>query len=330
MDNIDPNDFRGVDLNLLVTFMVLMRERSVSRTAGRLYLGQPAVSGALARLRKLLDDDLLVRTSQGMVPTPKALQVADQLAPAMEIIERVLFRPHGFEPATAQRTFRLAVPDWLEARLMPALLRRVSTEAPNSRISIQPLRVQEVSQLLADDRIDIAISIFPPGPSWQRSRPLLATRLCCVYDRRRLNLPSPLTRSQYLSHPHVLVSFQGGFDGLIDEAIGRLKRQRRILYATQVLATLPFLLQHAPVLATVPDYIGREWSDLFGLQASPLPIRTPPLTVSMVWHARTDGDAALDWLRGLVASIAGDDQAGRGAPRLRTARDRPVGADQSQ
>jgi len=316
---IDASDFRRIDLNLLVTFMVLMQERSVSRAAERLFLGQPAVSAALARLRRLLDDELLVRTAQGMVPTPKALEIAAALEPAIDTIQRVLFRPAAFDPATDERSFRIAMPDWIEARLMPELLARLAAEAPKVRISTHPVLVQEASQMLADDRIDLGISVFPPGPAWQCSRPLLTTGLCCVFDPRLLKLAVPLTRAQYLDHAHLLVSFHGGFDGLIDQALATTGRRRRISYATERLATLPFLLQRAPLLATVPDSIAQRWRELFGLRTSPLPVRTQALTVSMIWHARTDGDEAHRWLRGCLLQIAAADPAGRRAPRLRAA-----------
>ncbi len=111
MMTIKEIDCRRVDLNLLVTLLVLLRERSVSRAAEKLYLGQPAVSAALARLRTLFDDPLLVRSAKGMVPTVKALELEAALKPVVASIQSVLFEPTVFDPTTAERTFVLGMPD---------------------------------------------------------------------------------------------------------------------------------------------------------------------------------------------------------------------------
>jgi LysR family transcriptional activator of mexEF-oprN operon len=322
MMSISTADFRRVDLNLLIAFMILMEERSVSRAAARLYLGQPAVSGALSRLRRLFEDALLVRTAQGMVPTPKALELAASLAPAIDIIQGVLFRPASFDPASGERRFKLALPDWLEVWLMPELLIRLSREAPKVRVAVLPVAGQDASRLLETDEIDLGISVFPPGPGWQRRESLMAMNLCCVYDPRQIDLKAPLTRSQYLAYPHLLVSLRGGFEGLVDEALADIGRQRNILYSTPRLGALPFFLQRAPVLATVPEYVGDEWSALFGLQSSPLPLRIAPLAVSAIWHAKRDGDEALRWLRALIASIVAAGSRSGGRSRLRVSKER--------
>ena len=114
---INKHDLRNLDLNLLVAFQVLVREKSVSRAAERLFLGQPAMSGALARLRDVLEDEILVRTGRGMEPTTKALALYAQLTPDLESIRATLFEQPAFEPATQSRTFHLGMRDWVESWL---------------------------------------------------------------------------------------------------------------------------------------------------------------------------------------------------------------------
>src|SRR5499425_2228730 len=137
MMTISENDFRKLDLNLLMAFQVLVRERSVSRAAERLLLGQPAMSGALARLRDVFQDEILVRTGRGMEPTAKALALAAQLTPALEAIRATLFEQPAFDPATQSRTFHLGMRDWVETWLMPALVGRVHQAAPRVRIAVR-------------------------------------------------------------------------------------------------------------------------------------------------------------------------------------------------
>lgn len=121
---------------------------------------------------------------------------------------------------------------------------------------------------------------------------------------RQLGLEPPLSLAQYLDNPHLLVSFQGDFEGMVDRALDGSGKRRTIRYSTPRLAALPFVLRRSPALATVPEYVAREWRVRFGLRSSPVPVRLPPFTVSMIWHARRDADAALRWLRGVIVDIA--------------------------
>src|SRR5262249_24178146 len=115
MMTIIENDFRTIDLNLLVAFQVLVSEQGVSRAAERLFLGQPAMSGTLARLREVFRDEILVRTGRGMEPTTKALALYARLEPALESLRATLFEQPAFDPATQSRTFHLGMRDWVEA-----------------------------------------------------------------------------------------------------------------------------------------------------------------------------------------------------------------------
>src|SRR5262249_14644056 len=158
---IGENDFRRLDLNLLVAFQVLVREKSVSRAAERLFLGQPAMSGALARLRDALDDEILVRTGRGMAPTAKALTLYAQLTPALESIRATLFEQPAFDPATQARTFHLGMRDWVESWLMPELTARVQRAAPRVRIAVRASDAQSGARMLENDEMDLGVSVFP-------------------------------------------------------------------------------------------------------------------------------------------------------------------------
>src|SRR5215475_521994 len=151
MMTIIENDFKRLDLNLLVAFQVLVRERSVSRAAERLFLGQPAMSGALARLRQAFRDKILVRTGRGMEPTTKALALYAQLTPALESIRATLLEQPVFDPATQSRTFHLGMRDWVETWLMPGLVAHVQRAAPQVRIAVRASDAQLGARMLQDD-----------------------------------------------------------------------------------------------------------------------------------------------------------------------------------
>ena len=136
MHNINENDFSRIDLNLVIVLLVMFEVRSVTLAANRLYLGQPAVSAALKRLREMFDDRLFVRTSQGMTPTPRAQQLVQQFAPLVQDLHRVIFTPKAFDPQQASRTFRIGMSDWLEQWLMPELLGDLALSAPGCHVTV--------------------------------------------------------------------------------------------------------------------------------------------------------------------------------------------------
>jgi LysR family transcriptional activator of mexEF-oprN operon len=261
MMTIAENDFRKLDLNLLVALQVLVREKSVSKAAARLYLGQPAMSGTLARLRELLHDDILVRSGRGMQPTSRALALCAQLAPALESIRATLFEQPVFDPAMQARTFHLGMRDWVESWLMPGLMARVQQAAPHVRIAVRASDAQQGARMLQEEEMDLGVSVFPAGPAWQRREVLATMGYRCVYDRKSLGLhdgkrlkpDAPLTLEQYLAHPHLVTPAQADFHGAVDdELVGRRKR-RSVIYTTPRFAALPLLLRRADLIATVPN-----------------------------------------------------------------------------
>ena len=303
MMTIRTNDFRKLDLNLLVAFQVLVREKSVSRAAERLFLGQPAMSGALARLREVLQDEILVRTGRGMEPTAKALTLYAQLTPALESIRATLFEQPAFDPATQSRTFHLGMRDWVETWLMPALVARVQQAAPRVRIAVRASDARQGAHMLENEEIDLGVSVFPDGPPWQRREQLAAMGYRCVYDGKRLGIRSPLTLEQYLAHPHLVTPTQADFRGPVDDVLVGGSKRRKVIYATSRLAALPLILRRTAVIATVPEQSAQQWAEVFGLTSSPVPVHISPFAISMIWHAKREGDAGLHWLRCVVRDV---------------------------
>jgi DNA-binding transcriptional LysR family regulator len=238
---ISERDFRGVDLNLLVAFLVLMRERSVSRAAEQLYLGQPAMSGALARLRSLFDDELLVRTAAGMEPTPRALRLEAELLPALQGVQAALFQSERFDPGRAERTFTLAMPDWVEAWLMPRVFAELRRQAPGMRIAVKATDPFQAVAMLERHEMELGIATLRAEPGWMRSQPLAKMGFSCVHHAARLRFEDGLSLSDYIAHPHLLVTYRGVFQSGIDQLLAEQGLQRRVLYTTQQFSALPSL-----------------------------------------------------------------------------------------
>jgi LysR family transcriptional activator of mexEF-oprN operon len=307
--DINESDFRRADLNLLLVFSALMREGSVTRAAQRLYLGQPAVSAALARLRDLFRDELFLRTARGMEPTARALELADQLRPALAQIHGALFGTQRFDPASAERSFRLGMPDSIEVALMPTLIRRIAERAPGVRLVSQLAGREQGARLLDSNEIDLGISRFSDISAWHRQQALYEEGYSCLYDGRRMGLKSPIGLPDYLEHPHLLMSFVGDFEGVVDEPLRRLKRRRRVVLSTTRFSTLPFILKETDTIATLPTSMARRCARVFGLTLSPPPIPLETFTISMMWHARSDQDAGHLWLRDLIAGLVREEAA---------------------
>lgn len=313
---IRERDFRGVDLNLLVTLLVLLRERSVSKAAACLHLGQPAVSGALARLRALFHDELLVRGKGGMQPTQRGLELQAALAPALAEVQAVVSDAPAFDPARSDRSFVIGMPDWIDTWLLPGLLARLADEAPLARIAVVATDRFRVADMLLQEQLDLAIGAFPAGPAWQRSRPLATVPYCCVArpgvigTAGRKGTKGTLTLKQFAALPHLMVTYRGAFHGTVDDALDALGLKRRIVCTSPRFSSLPRVLQRVPAIATVPQVLAAGWQRDFGLVRAAVPLKLPPSPVAIVHHASRDKDPALRWLCGLVEALVADGDTG--------------------
>jgi LysR family transcriptional regulator, mexEF-oprN operon transcriptional activator len=302
--NINENDFRGVDLNLMVTFLVLMRERSVSRAAARLFVGQPAVSGSLARLRQLFSDELLVRSPQGMSPTTRALALEAAIAPAIEALQRAIVDAPVFDPASASHRFMLGMPDWVELWLVPGLVARLQALAPRVRLALKESDPFVVGDMLERDEIELGVALFREGPPAQRAQVLREMGYRCVYDPRRVPFKAPLTLEQYTAYPHLLVSYRAVFESDTDAALAERGLRRNVCFTTPRFSSVPGVLGESAMIATVPEVLAQRWEASCLLASSPVPVELPRFTVSAIWHARRDGDPALRWLVQQIAALA--------------------------
>ncbi|WP_229502031.1 LysR family transcriptional regulator [Massilia cellulosiltytica] len=288
----------------MVTFLVLMRERSVSAAAHKLFLGQPAVSGALARLRQLFGDELLVRGTRGMEPTPRALDLAAAIEPAVALLQKAIAVPPAFDPASSERLFVVGMPDWVEHWLMPGLLTRVRRLAPRVRIVLKESNPFAVGDMLDKDEIELGVAALRTGPRWQHQRPLREMGFRCVYDPRQLPFAGAVTLAQYVAVPHLLVSYRGAVEGTADAVLAGLGLRRDVCYTTPRFSAVPGVLGENAIVSTVPEVLADRWAAAGLLASSALPIAMDRFTVSMAWHARRDDDAALHWLMGVIEDEA--------------------------
>lgn len=306
MFTIRENDFHRIDLNLLTVLLVLKREGSVSRAAEKLHLGQPAVSNALVRLRAMFDDPLFVRTARGMEPTPRAEALIAALGPLMEQMQDVLFQPATFTPAEATHVFRLGMSDWVERWLMPELQARIIRDAPGVTLQVTASDPFRDAELVARGEIDLAISVGETAPASLRRERIVSHRFCTCWHPEQLSLPAPLSLEDYVAQAHVLVSYRGASWSAIDDRLAALGKARSIRYVTPHFSSLPPLLSRIPALATVPAGLADDWVAHYGLACSPVPVETPEIALSLLWHKRHDNDKPLNWLREMTGKVMAD------------------------
>jgi len=303
MLTIRENDFHRIDLNLLTVLLVLKREGSVSRAAEKLHLGQPAVSNALARLRLMFSDPLFVRTAKGMEPTPRAEALIAELGPLMAQMQNVLFQPASFTPSEATHVFRLGMSDWVERWLMPGLYARITRTAPGVTLQVTASDPFRDAELVARGEIDLAISVGESTPATLQREKIVSHNFCTLWHPEQLSLRAPLTLEDYVAHDHLLVSYRGANWSAIDDQLAASGKARSIRYVTPHFSSLPPLLARAPALATVPAGLSDEWVTHYGLCCSPVPIETPEIALSLLWHKRFDNDLSLRWLREELRSV---------------------------
>lgn len=306
MKSINESDFRRLDLNLLLVFHALLHERNVTRAAARLFIGQPALSGALKRLRAAVGDELFVRTSHGMAPTPRALELAQVIEPLLLSLQQALQARPAFDPARAERVFRIGLSDALEVALMPPLMQRLATEAPGVRLIASAAdRTTAPGQLDAAD-IELAVGVFPDCAAWHRQRALFDWHFVCVYNPALVKARGKrLTLKEYLRHPHLLTSFSADLSGLVDELLREQGLTRQVVFSSRNFATNPFIVRQMAAITTVPTFAAATWRDALGLAVSPLPFDTPRYGVSLLWTAARDGDPGLKWLIALIGEVFG-------------------------
>jgi len=304
MTNIRERDLRGVDLNLLVTLLVLLRECSVSKAAECLHLGQPAVSGALSRLRELFRDELLVRVPGGMRPTARGSELQSQLLPLISGLQAVVLEQPSFDAATSERRFIVGMMDWVNTWLLPGLLSRLAVEAPGVRITVVATDRFRFTDMLQQEEMDLAVGPFSGGARWQRNSSIATIHSCCVARAGVLGNLRKFEIERFASLPHVMVSYRGATNGVVDQALALRGMRRNIVCTVPTFSSLQVALRQIPAVATVPRVLAELWRKDFDFEVAEVPVALLPNEVTVVTHRSRDNDPAIQWLCELIKEAA--------------------------
>ena len=302
-------NLQSFDLNLLLAFEALMIERSVTRAARRINLSQPAMSNALARLRRTFDDPLLVRTPDGMKPTPVAQSLIVPVGAALSQLRAALEEKPAFDPMVSRRTFNLLANDYAEILLFAPMLGGVHTTAPGVTIRIDRQRslFQPPPPSSLAESHDLAIGFFPDALSLEssiHSEFMWEEKNVCIARRSHPLLSGRLTPKQYATASHVAVFYKSEGPGVIDTILAQRGYARRVATFVPHFVSVPFIVAASDLIATVPERLAARFASVLKLQVLPVPIAIPPFRLTMLWHERNDRDPAHSWLRNLIAETA--------------------------
>lgn len=289
------------DLNLLVTLDLVLREGSVARAARRLALSPSAMSRALARLREATGDPLLVRAGRTLAPTPRALELREHVSRVLSEAEAILRPGHAFDLGKLERTFTLRTSEGFVETFGPALIARVSSEAPGVRLRFLQ-KVDKDSAPLREGVVDLETGVLEKGAGPElRVQALFQDRLVAVVSADNPLSDGPLTLARYAAARHVCVSRHEDCHGPIDEALAASGLQRRIITIVGGFATAVALARASDLVASVPER--HTEALLAGMHRFQIPAAVPEFTVSLFWHPRQDADPAHRWLRQCVREV---------------------------
>ena len=294
----------AVDLNLLVVLDAILAEGSVTRAARRVGLTQPAMSQALARLRKLFDDPLFVRTPRGMVATARAADLASPVRRALAEIDRALASRSTFDPRTAKRAFTLAALDYAELVILPPLLHRLARGAPGIDLRVRALRQVDIEEELETGTVDLGIAVLAPGdePALYGQK-LFGERFVCVARADYPKLGATLSLAEYAALDHALIAPRGRPGSVVDAELAKHGLARRVALVVPHFAVAPLVVARSDLVLTVPHHVARTFVDLLPLRIVPPPLDLPGFDVVQLWHERQQQDPAHVWLRGIVLDV---------------------------
>ena len=297
----------NIDLNLLVVFQALMTERSVTKAAARVNLSQPAVSNALARMRDHFGDRLFLRGRNGMIPTPRALELAPRIDAGLEQFHGAI-EPPRFQAKTSKAAMRIAATDEIELTLLPTLLGKLQTAAPG--ISMNYGRLQGLYAIPAAELesgvLDFAIGMFNQPLPFDTSlffRELYAPRFVCIARKGHPKVRGKLTLAMFCNIGQAAAFYPGRGPGLLDRVLAERGLRRNVMLSVPHWLSLPFAVAQSDLIATVPESVARAIGPSLKLQKLKCPVRLPRLPVSLVWHARTNDDEAHRWFREMIISV---------------------------
>jgi DNA-binding transcriptional LysR family regulator len=304
--NYIPSSYASdLDLQHLRVLDVLLRERSLTRAAKVLDVTQPALSKTLARLRRYFDDPLFVRVSHRMEPTPKALALAKPVVNVLDQMRALRGEHVVFDPRTSSRTFQFCVVDAGVIKLLPPLLKRVMSEAPNVRLRVLQLDGEHLESWLETGTIDFAMGSFPALMKGVRRQFLWTEEYVSVVNRGHPRLSNRPTLREFVAENHVLVSTLGTGHAhkSAERAIESAIPAEHIVCRVPIFIAAAVIAKHTDAIATLPMSIATVLAEDLDLEIVRPPIKLPKIDIFQYWHNRFHREPGNKWIRTIFADL---------------------------
>jgi len=298
-------ELHQLDLNLLVVFDRLLVERRVSKVAESLGLTQPAVSNALARLRRAFDDELFLRTPAGMTPTPHAEQLAEPVSQALALLHGGINQRSSFDAAHVKRSMTIGMTDIGEIYFLPALVERLRRESPGIALSTVRNTAVNLKEAMESGQVDLAIGLLPQLKGGFFQRRLFQQSYVCLMRRGHKLDKKRITLAEFRAVEHLVVVAAGTGHGKVDDLLRRRGIVRTVRLTVPHFVSIGHILQHSDLVATVPQRLADRLIEPFKLVQVAHPARLPQVAINMFWHAKMHRAPANQWLRGIVFELFG-------------------------
>jgi DNA-binding transcriptional LysR family regulator len=294
-------DIKSVDLNLLPVLDALLRQHSVTLAARELDMSQSAVSTALGRLRALLGDQLFVRTGRGMLPTPRASQLAEPVAAILDKLRDEVLSSQGFVPSTSQRDFTLGLSDVGSYVLWPRIVSVVSQQAPLVRLRLRVMSQAHIASALEDAEVDVALGAYPGLPDTLYQRRLFERKYVAMVRQAHPLAGKRLSLQAFARCPQAVVRLASGIQDRVDEALAAQGLARQQVLDMPSYLMLPPLLAAGDWMAVLPGQLADAFAQHGRFKLLTLPFDVPSSVIRMHWHKRFHEDGANAWLRGVIS-----------------------------
>ena len=292
----------SIDIRLLMVFDAIYKTRSVTAAADALGLAQPAVSVALAKLRHHFGNPLFVRTSNGMEPTPFSEGLVQPVREALDAVEKVLGHRGEFDPASAERSFRISMADISQLVLLPRLWEALRETAPGIRIEIVPMS-SDTARLLESGEADLAVGFVPQLEAGFHQQTLFMQNFVCMLARDHPRIGDSLDLAGFEAEDHAVISSSGAAPGILEREIARQGITRRVVLKIPSFLGAAFVIEHTDLLLTVPRRLGDVLQGRGAFRFLPVPFPLPEYEVKQHWHERYHHDEGNRWLRRLVSRL---------------------------
>lgn len=293
-----------LDLNLLLVFEAMLLHQNVTAAAAHNGLTQSAMSNALGRLRKHYGDPLFVNTRNGMLPTPRALELAKPLTQALTLVRATAQRDKTFDPQQSKRTYRFHMTDIGEMVFLPPLVQRLDEMGASVKIETTQLPSSEIAERLESGEIDFAAGYLPSLSKSVEVAPLFRETYACVMRRSHpAGRDGGLTVEKYKAASHVLIESMGSDHKNVERKLSEQGIKREFALRVPHYLVIPMIVAATDHIVTVPRRAADAFATLTPVRIHALPVAIPSFDVSLFWHPRFREDPPIRWMRDLMIEL---------------------------